>query len=77
MATKSKKTRALYNEKGNRIGLVDEDGNLFTLAGNPSSEYHDLISFLAQRRKNKAHQARVNAHSEGRFKPFDEDDLVN
>jgi hypothetical protein len=71
MAVKSKKTRALYNEKGNRIGLVDEDGHIFTLAGNPSSS--TWTNTRGKVIKNKHHLARVNAHSEGRFKSFDEE----
>lgn len=70
--TKSKRTRTLFNKKGGRVGLVDEDRNLYTCAGNPSRETY--INKRGRLVQSNHHKQRLEALNEGRFKPFEEED---
>lgn len=77
---KSRKTRTLYNEKGKAIGIVDEDRNLYTLAGNISYEMQvptdgfSRTQKVAWERKNASHKARLEALNANRFTPFEKED---
>lgn len=46
-----KRLKFLYDRDGNAIGKVDDEGNLYTMDGNPSSVYARVGEFMQINKK--------------------------